>query len=121
MAAYDLIKKLLDEKSEKAIYTTINWMYRRCPIGDPYHNPTRAGAELTYEEALTICSLIDRLNTDSIIFPAIDKLCDSVQGKSKRKLTEQHKKDIASKLEEIVSSKLPDKKILCMTDLKLAH
>jgi hypothetical protein len=119
-AAAELLATLDKDDQEIAVETTIDWLFRRCSLSDSYQYGTRDGTKFNYDEVITVCSLIEHLQTDNAIFSAIDRLSDSIENKSANQLTGQHKQNVSDRLEAIISRKLPDPENIRHDGFKIA-
>jgi len=109
--ALDLIKKLPQEYQETAISNTIEFIFRKKPLDDPFNNSPNGGYKINHQNAVDILKLLEYVDTDKQLYNHIVQLVNSLNSKdNKQAITRQQKADLAHSLIDITESKLPDKK-----------
>ena len=110
-SAIEMIQKIPNYKHDEALSKICDFIFKKVLTSDPYEILRGHGFNLTYEEVLDICSLLDLMSTDCIIYGYIEDISNSFFFKpNKFNFTEQQKVDITDRIDKIISKKLPDQK-----------
>ncbi|MDI6814032.1 MAG: hypothetical protein QMD10_10905, partial [Desulfitobacteriaceae bacterium] len=89
------------------IYTYILW---KQTVFHPYLTLPGQTYDITFDEALTLCDLIGRMDQDSLIYDCIRTLVNTVDPKTNKAVpfTKQQVAEIADHLERAIDGKLPN-------------
>ena len=118
--ALEMLARLERATRDEAYGYICNFIIRKHPPSDPYDPVTRSEHSLSYEEAIDVCELIKLMSDDGSIYNYIEKLADGITARRNRHpCSKQQLEEIASRLETIISTKLPDREILNTMDIRL--
>jgi len=107
--ALDLISKLPGGKRDRAYAAICTFLLRKKPLSDPYEEVSgKSFPDLTYEEIVDICELLDLIGHDTTVYYFIKCIADSVVARRGERFSRQQKSDIASRLSSVIDSKLPN-------------
>ena len=110
--AIDQIAKLPDLDREDAAYNIAMFLLRQTPIGDAYVDRRSKVSRIKhkYQDIVSIFALMDLLSTDNAIYTLLAQIADYATSKIGRStMTRQHVADIASRIENSVLPRFPDK------------
>jgi len=94
---------------EQVIMNTIDLILTRSTLSDPAFDEKADKLAITHADAMSVFTLIKHLETDSKIYSAADGLISTLSAKVNRNsLTINQRRDLAAKLREVFSAKLPD-------------
>lgn len=108
--AIDEINSLPLPIRDEAYKEICNFIFSKRPASDPMEGHPRQVFEVSYEEVVTICDLIERIDSDNTVYSIIEKIADSIVSERQRRFTQGQRSDIASRLERAVDSLLPNPK-----------
>ncbi len=109
-SAFDLFEKLDPEQRNDACIRVVRHIFRKLPPGDSYDSTGETTfTDISYEEALDICELLERMEADSPTYYNLSNLVDCITWKYKQKpFSQQQRADIAQRLRQIVDKKFPN-------------
>ncbi len=117
----DLISKLPAEHRDSAYNRIITFYLTKLPYHEPFENMESHRYTLSYNQLVDICDLIKRTEEDSYIYLYIDIIADVLTYKhNKNVYSQQQRLDIASKIEEIILTKLPNQRFIKHDGYKIA-
>jgi hypothetical protein len=103
----DLIEKEIELNfQEEAIINILEYIFTKNP-GDDKSEEKYLCSNISYEKIYDCIKLLEKLNTDAIIYSTIEKICDCLS-KNVSKFTIEQKSILKGKMENIINSKLPD-------------
>ncbi len=107
--ALEIISKMPYYKRDEAYSKICDFLLRKKPPSDPYDYVRGDGFILTFEEVADICKILELMSIDRKIYAYIEFIVDSLTLKdNKSRISEQQRIEIADRLEEIITKKLPD-------------
>lgn len=116
---FEQISELPYPQRDEAYYKICEFILRKQPPSEPYETLLGQGYNITYEEIVDICEILKLIEADYIIYELIGSISDSVW-RRKNSFSQQQKRDIANRLEEIIVSKLPNKRFIKHDGYKIA-
>lgn len=125
-SALELFDQLPTRSRDEAYRNTANFIMRKIPFTDPYKADLHEGFSITFEEALDVCELLQRISTDSEFYNVLSRLSSSlILKRNATYISRPQKNDIAKRLEEMIAEKLPDRnniqhegfKIICYAEI----
>jgi len=122
--ALEMIAQLPLPYRDEALANICEFIIRKVPPSDPEDASPRQGyRDVTYEEITDICELLKQMDHDGTIYSFIEHICDAVVARRSRDrypFTLQHKLEIARRLEEVISNKLPNPRHIKHDGYKIA-
>ncbi len=119
--ALEEISKLPLPIRDEAYEQICHFILSKQPDSDPFEGYPRHGFDVTYEETVTICELLELIDGDSTIYSFIEKIADSVTSPRARSVfTQGQRSDMALRLERVISKKLPNPKHIRHDGYKIA-
>lgn len=114
LSTLDLIARLEQNQRDDALGEIIYFIFRRIPPRDSYSNTSELSfPDLSYEDALDVCELLEGIDDDSEVYSIIRNLVDSITCKHRRKIfSTQQRADIAQKLAAICTRKFPNPRFI---------
>lgn len=108
LTAFDIFDGMEQSNRDIAFNNIANYLlYKKSPY-DPIDSPPGEGGNLSYEEVLDICELIERVTVDYLIYSLIKEIADSiVSSKRRHSFSKEQKFDITARLTTIIENKLP--------------
>ncbi|WP_137212708.1 hypothetical protein [Pseudomonas sp. CFBP13509] len=102
----------LSEGNKNAtLYNACEFIRRKQTATDPAAADSSEEFTLDYNQAVDIVTLIEHMTYDSSIYQSLERLTRSIASKKNRsKFSAQQRKDISSRLTDLINNKLPDAK-----------
>ncbi|WP_283182885.1 hypothetical protein [Pseudomonas svalbardensis] len=102
---------LSESNKDSALYNACELIRRKQTATDPAAMDSSEEFSLDYNQATDIVTLIEYMECDASIYPALERLMRSVASKkNKAKFSSQQRRDISARLIDLIHSKLPDQK-----------
>ena len=118
--ALELINELSEVERDIALNNVTNFICTKTLPSDPYDSVLEQGYELTHEELVDLCEIIDLIQNDSLIFNIICDIVETLLSKKNRnKFTHQQREDISSRLNKLIIEKLPSKNYITHLGYKI--
>ena len=114
-----IIARLPEEYRDDAYYNICRYYLTKIYYIDPFEDHHGFTFKCNYVDVLHICNIISKINSDTYIYVLIDDVTATIK-KRRDEFTRQQKEEIARKLNEIVSQKLPNPKYIKHNGYKLA-
>lgn len=113
LTAFEFIDHLNFHSRDEAIYRITDFIFTKNSLNDPYESSVKVGYDLTYEEIIDICELIEKVDNDSLVFELINNVSISMTSKKNRNnYSYSQKLNVADKLKSLVNEKLPNPKYI---------
>jgi len=120
-AALATILELAIEDRQDAYWQIVLFLLRKIPLGDPYEGEISDGYNLTYEEVLNLCTILDLLTEDWNIYILVKNLANTLSSpRYGRGFTNSQKQFVLEKLKQTLKPKLPDQKNIRHNGYKIA-
>jgi hypothetical protein len=117
---YLALEDLSSIDRDDAIMKVIDFLLTKVPNIDPFDSGLKRSFKITYEDAISICDLLKRIEQDDNIYFVIERLVGGFDSpESRNKFKREQIQSIAQKLSEIVDSKLPNKKYITHDGYKI--
>jgi hypothetical protein len=97
---------------DQAIAVTCLFICRKHSGWEPYETAPGQGFDLTYEEIVEICDMLQLAERDDYIYMLIRAIGDTVADKRREKYTQQQLTEIASRLEKLYGDKFPSRRFI---------
>lgn len=108
ITAFDIFNEMEPLDKDIAFRNITNFLLHKKSPYDPIDNPPGEGGNLTYEEVLDICELIENSSIDHIIYSLIKDIADTIASIKRRgSFSKEQKLDIAARLTNLIDRKLP--------------
>lgn len=108
--ALDQISKLPPSLRDGAYAHIAEFIFHKQSSSDPYDVLPGQEYDLTHEEIVDICDLLELMDNDGLIYHLVEKVSDSVVSRGRKNpLSRQQKADIADCLAKVVNAKLPNR------------
>ena len=120
VTALELISELPSPQRDEAYAEICEFILRKKPFSDPYEVVEGQGYDVTFEEIVDICELLDQMDHDAAIYHFVKCISDSVVRRRGYRLSRQQKSDIANRLERVINSKLPNPRYIKHDGYKIA-
>ena len=105
------LTSLNQQARNEAIASICDYIHRRLLGDEPSKGKIADGRELSYSDAIDICSLLELADQDHLISGYCRSLCSALNTKaSKTKVTRDQRADIGQEMLKLAKTKLPDKK-----------
>jgi len=110
-SAFVILDKLSVGAQQAALMNSAELILRKAVNSEPHDDFDEHPAKITYEDLVDICEMLERSPTDSFFYKVLKSAVTTATHKiNKNKLSGQQKSDFASKVSELISKKLPDKR-----------
>jgi hypothetical protein len=108
ITAFDIFNEIEQVDKDIAFRNIANYLLHKKSPYDPIDSQPGEGGDLTYEEVLDICELIENASIDYIIYSLIEDIADAIVSLKRRdSFSKEQKFDIAARLSDIIDRKLP--------------
>ncbi|WP_133164214.1 hypothetical protein [Solimonas fluminis] len=109
-SALDLISKFERSERDELLYGGALLIISKLTSSEPTRGNEIEKTKMTHEEVLDVIKIISCIETDSLLYFLMRQLVKTIASKENRNVfTNQQKADYASKLQSLISKKLPDK------------
>ena len=118
-SAVELMRKLDPPIRDEALGNAIVFILRKVWRFEPFElKSAKSRYQLSYEEALDICELMEEVDEDSDIYSYITSVVESALWKQNR-FSQQQKADLAQRLSAAVEKKLPNRNFIAHEGYKI--
>lgn len=109
-SAHRLIETIEDFHLRERAYSEVcETIFRKRSLNDPYKRHEVPGYELDSEDISSLLDILGNLRTDSLVFPIITSLCDSlVSKKNTNKIRRAQVRDFLMSIDNVIDRKFPD-------------
>lgn len=104
--ALDLVLELPPSGRDAAYRRICLFLLRKKPPSDPYQSVSGQAYDVTFEELVDVCGLLEGLEEDRAIVRFVRHIADSII--RNRSFTREQKADIANRLDKVIDKKLPN-------------
>ncbi len=116
--------QLSSSRRDKALWNAVKFLLSENLPGDPVDLDSLV-TQVEYPDALQVCDVISEMETDAVIYGAIDRLVDSLIHQTnaqseKCTLLEKHSLTIAKRLMKVINERLPDQNNIKHLGYKIA-
>lgn len=108
ISTLEKLQKLPDVYRELSYQKICEFLLKKIFFGDPCDNFPGDGYDLTWDELVEVCSIIELMERDAPIFGFIQDIVDSML-RPRYKYTREQIADVARRLKDIISKRLPDR------------
>lgn len=112
--ALELMDQLDVWRRDAALGSTIDFILKKTGNLEPYKETgVEDRFQLSYEEAVDICELLERVDEDGLIYQQVTRIVNSALWKNNRSsFSQQQKADLALRLGTLVKTKLPNPRFI---------
>lgn len=105
------LRSLSVQWRDDAFFNVCQFIKRKCALSDPYEERGRDGYDLSHNDAVDLCELLNEFDQDAAIYYFAEDVVSSLTRANSR-LSRQQKLDIAARLRDIGSRKFPNKRFI---------
>lgn len=105
---FELVNDIPFPQRDRAYICVIEFILMKVPVVDPFDQNRGQVYKIDYENVLDICEILEKMESDSMIYSVIEKVSDSITSKrAKHVFSFQQKTKIFDKMCEVINSKFP--------------
>jgi len=106
---FNTLKSCSNDGIDEAVFNIYKYIFTKLPYNEPIEDRIE-GYSVTNSEYIEICTLLNHLSDDYLLNFLIRKIANNIKINKDRLITEEMRKNIIFKLDEIIESKLPNTK-----------
>ncbi len=93
---------------DRALSRICHFLLRGTPPDDPYDSAGEEGFDISYETVAKLCQLMERMDSDGLIYSIVESIVESVvHSRSREKFSRPQRAEIGRLLSRVIEAKLP--------------